>query len=273
MKDLFCGRGGATKGFMAEGWTCVGYDLYRQPDYPAEFHQTDVLAMTADDLRRADFVWASSPCEEFSVHCMKHFHPNPKHPEMGIRLFEHTRNICEQAGVDYVMENVRCAEKFVGRAVNHCGPFYLWGNAVPAVFPREVMELTKTKWRPNAEHGRIGKPGNFAPELLLSRKERAARLAQIPVALSQYIAQCATRNLPTQNQAKAGAEEAAMTVEEAQRKLQRRIKKFQREHPTGGNPPYAIPTKVQEKVWLCEIETGHKVRRNGFCRCTHVMRA
>jgi hypothetical protein len=154
--DLFAGRLGWAKGFIAEGWVVRAYDICLPTiDIPpcVDYRVADVLGLTAGDLLDADFIWASSPCEEFSVHCMKHFHPNPKHPEMGIRLFEHTRNICEQSGVDYVMENVRCAEKFVGRAVNHCGPFYLWGNAVPAVMPQGI---TKAKWKPNAEHGRFG---------------------------------------------------------------------------------------------------------------------
>lgn len=169
MADLFCGLGGATKGFMAEGWQSTGYDLNPQPLYPTNFVQRDILSMTAADLREFDFIWASSPCEEFSVHCMKHFHPNPKHPEMGIKLFQHTWNICEQSGLPYVMENVRCAEKFVGRAVNHCGPFYLWGNAVPAVMPREMYKFVK-----GCDMGHFGANGSSMKTM--TREEiRAAR--------------------------------------------------------------------------------------------------
>ena len=89
-------------------------------------------------LGNFDFICASSPCEQFSVHGMKHFHPNPPYPELGIKLFNHTRAICEASGVPYVMENVRAAQQFVGQAVNHCGPFYLWGNAVPVLMPQGV---------------------------------------------------------------------------------------------------------------------------------------
>jgi len=35
---------------------------------------------------RFDFICASSPCEQFSIHGMKHFHPNPPYPELGIKL-------------------------------------------------------------------------------------------------------------------------------------------------------------------------------------------
>ena len=85
-----------------------------------------------------DFICASSPCEQFSVHGMKHFHPNPPYPELGIRLFEHTRALCEASGVPYVMENVRVAQDFVGRATHHCGPFYLWGNGVPMLMAQGI---------------------------------------------------------------------------------------------------------------------------------------
>ena len=133
--DLFCGRWGWSKAFAARGWECVGVDLVEPPEIPAgcTFIKADILTLDADWIRsgRFDFICASSPCEQFSVHGMKHFHPNPPYPEMGLRLFDHTREICEASRLPYVMENVRSAQKFVGNAVHHCGPFYLWGPAVP----------------------------------------------------------------------------------------------------------------------------------------------
>jgi site-specific DNA-cytosine methylase len=129
MLDLFAGRLGWSKSFLERGWDVVAVDLTIPPDIPegCTFTQTDVMALSSTYIRTFDFVCASSPCEEFSVHGMKHFHPNPKYPDSGIRLFNHTRAICEESGVSYVMENVRSAQQFVGNAVNHCGPFYLCG--------------------------------------------------------------------------------------------------------------------------------------------------
>lgn len=202
--DLFAGRGGWTKGFMAEGWECIGYDLFPQPHYPAKFVQRDVLTLTAADLEDADFICASSSCEQFSVHCMKHFHPNPPYPELGIKLFNHTREICEASGKPYVMENVRCAEKFVGRAVNHCGPFYLWGNAVPATMPKDAYKvrkgidvgssaLVKTMTLEERREYRRQFIWNQAWSTSAQRGRDTAKAAEIPLSISQYIAQCATR--------------------------------------------------------------------------------
>ena len=155
--DLFCGRWGWGRIFARRGWKVIGVDLTEPPEIPAgcEFVGADVLnlrtcngkihlAVFEDDVFcgnwtcEPDAIVASSPCEEFSVHGMKHFHPHPKYPENGLRLFNQTRQLCESIGVPYVMENVRAAQQFVGNAVHHCGPFYLWGNAVPPIMPQGI---------------------------------------------------------------------------------------------------------------------------------------
>lgn len=154
MLDLFCGRFGWSRAFAARGWECVGVDLVEPAAVPqgCRFIHHDVLELdyspksgllwygNHQTVGPFDFICASSPCEEFSVHGMKHFHPNPKYPENGIRLFNHTREICEASGVPYVMENVRAAQQFVGRAVHHCGPFYLWGTGVPPLMPQGISK-------------------------------------------------------------------------------------------------------------------------------------
>lgn len=143
--DLFCGKGGWTNALIDEGFEVYGFDNAPQPDYKGNFVLCDILELTVDAIRPygAVFGVCSSPCEQFSIHGMKHFHPNPKHPVMGIRLFEHARYLLQSLGIPHVMENVRSAEKFLGKAVNHCGPFYMWGDAVPAIFPPESYQVTK----------------------------------------------------------------------------------------------------------------------------------
>lgn len=103
-----------------------------------------MLDLSTEYAGKFDFICSSSPCEQFSVHGMKHFHPNPLYPELGIKLFNHTREICEASGVPYVMENVRAAQQFVGNAVHHCGPFYLWGSGVPTLVPSKIKKGFQT---------------------------------------------------------------------------------------------------------------------------------
>jgi hypothetical protein len=142
MLDLFCGRWGWSKAFAAHGWECVGWDLTVPTEIPnnCRFVCQDVMEIVRGYCSDFDFICASSPCEQFSVHGMKHFHPNPPYPELGIKLFDHTRRICEESGVPYVMENVRAAQQFVGNAVHHCGPFYLWGTGVPPLLHRGIAK-------------------------------------------------------------------------------------------------------------------------------------
>ena len=106
--DLFCGKGGWTNALMEVGFEVYGFDIEPQPDYKGIFVQCDILALTADDLRKygASFATCSSPCEKFSVHGMPHFHPNPTYPELGVRLFDHARELLEELDIPHVMENV-----------------------------------------------------------------------------------------------------------------------------------------------------------------------
>lgn len=213
MCDLFCGRGGWTKGFLANGWDCIGIDLNPQPLYPATFIQADIAQLC--ELPEADFYCCSSPCEQFSVHCMKHFHKNPKWPWLGTALFEHARSLILATGKPYIMENVRCAERFIGRSVNHCGPFYLWGNGVPAVMPKDLFRVSKgTKFgldplyfggsgqmqrtMPIEEIRKYRRESRKQNDMYYrtgsnsqARRDYVSRVAEIPESISSYMAQCA----------------------------------------------------------------------------------
>lgn len=217
--DLFCGRWGWSKAFAARGWECVGVDLAEPPEIPqgCTFIKADVLEVTDITPSRTsdrsisvchiapDFIVASSPCEQFSVHGMKHFHPNPPYPELGIKLFNHTRQICEASGVPYVMENVKPAENFVGQAVNHCGPFYLWGNAVPPILPQGVkkgfqtggsiiQKLKKIDRKALTDYRRQN-DGSWSSSGSAKRKEWTAKMAEIPPELANCVADYAERLL------------------------------------------------------------------------------
>ncbi len=162
--DLFCGRWGWSRAFAKRGWKCIGVDTAEPPETPVgcEFLKADVLLLEWNWLKYGyspDAIVASSPCEEFSVHGMKHFHPNPKYPENGIRLFNHTRQLCEASGVPYVMENVRAAQPFVGNAVHHCGPFYLWGNAAPPILNQGITKKQSFRMMPGNERIKVLKAG------------------------------------------------------------------------------------------------------------------
>lgn len=202
--DLFCGKGGWTNGLLEQGFTVYGFDIEPQPDYKGIFIQCDILALTADDLRkyRASFATCSSPCEQFSVHGMKMFHKNPPYPAMGIELFNHSRAILEELDIPYVMENVRAAQDFIGKSTNHCGPFHIWGPGVPAVMSKDLYATTKGM---KLGGGKIFKEHSLeerraqrklVPMLSSSsgsklRKEQTAQAAMIPLPIARAVAEVA----------------------------------------------------------------------------------
>ena len=143
--DLFCGLGGWTEGFLAEGWECVGFDIeqhvYGAHRYPAHLVLQDVRTLHGSQFKHADMIVASSPCQEFSYRAMpwkraKALGP----PVLGMELFAQAariqREACAAAGrhIPMIQENVRGAQKYVGRAQWHYGSYYLWGD-VPALMP------------------------------------------------------------------------------------------------------------------------------------------
>ena len=211
--DLFCGRWGWSRAFAKRGWECVGVDLVKPPEIPTncDFVCGDILLASYDVNDKCfyglglsdyefDFIVASSPCEQFSVHGMKNFHPNPPYPELGIKLFNHTRQLCEASGVPYVMENVRAAQQFVGRAVHHCGPFYLWGNAVPPLLGQGVKKMTRNNGSMYASVRHL--PYREMREAMAKheasfggKKNAAATVATIPPELANCVADYAERLL------------------------------------------------------------------------------
>ena len=62
--DLFCGAGGASKGFDDGHNLIVGVDNKAQPHYPYEFIQADASEYPLDGF---DIVHASPPCQAFST--------------------------------------------------------------------------------------------------------------------------------------------------------------------------------------------------------------
>lgn len=221
--DCFCGRFGWGRAFAARGWEVVGIDLVEPPEVPegCEFVRGDILTMECYDgkiwidlehsdgwephsLGRFDFICASSPCEEFSVWNMRMFHPNPPYPELGIKLFNHTRSLCEGSQIPYVMENVKGAQQFVGRAQRRCGPFHLWGNAVPLLLPQGITKGIQLGGSFKGKHWKEATPEERKAmrktDFMIQyqsgskqRKECTAKAATIPDLLANCVAEYAER--------------------------------------------------------------------------------
>jgi hypothetical protein len=160
--DLCCGLGGWTEGLLAEGWRVRGYDIeaheYGDEKYPAELVLRNVLEMHGSEIADADLIVASPPCTEYSYMAMpwsrakqiaRALRGEDEFPEpyRGSRTiaelnaifdacFRLQREASEAAGryIPMIVENVKGAQPWVGRAAWSFGSFYLWGD-VPALMP------------------------------------------------------------------------------------------------------------------------------------------
>ena len=141
--DLFCGLGGWTDGLLAEGYDVIGFDIerhqYGEHAYPAQLVIQDVLTLHGSQFRNAALIVASPPCQGYSYRAMPWKRAKALPPPCNALFdacFRIQREACEAAGrhIPLIVENVRGAQPWVGRARWNYGSFYLWGD-VPALMP------------------------------------------------------------------------------------------------------------------------------------------
>lgn len=172
--DLFCGLGGWTEGLLAEGYYVVGFDIerhqYGDAKYPAQLVIQDVTTLHGSQFKDAALIVASPPCQEFSYMAMPWSLAKEKErdllegrddPKRLTALFDACfriqREAIEAAGhfIPMVVENVRGAQKWVGRSRWNYGSFHLWGD-VPALMP---MTKRATKMPSNLHLDQYEKTG------------------------------------------------------------------------------------------------------------------
>jgi len=238
--DLFCGLGGWTEGLLAEGYYVVGFDIerheYGDAKYPAQLVLQDVMTIHGSQFKDAALIVASPPCQEFSYMAMPWSKAKAKErdllegrddPKRLTALFDACfriqREAIEAAGhhIPMVVENVRGAQKWVGRSRWNYGSFHLWGD-VPALMPMtkaavkvggidfngygtpgykaQAFNGTAEKrlrdevkqggdWFNKESGNSISRRCSSKSKARKARKAAAATIAKIPFTLSQHIAQ------------------------------------------------------------------------------------
>lgn len=171
--DLCAGLCGWGEGLISEGWRVRAYDIEDmfaalgepRPEH-IELVLRNVLEMHGSEIADADLIVASPPCTEYSYMAMpwsrakqiaRALRGEDEFPEgyRGSRTVEQLnaifdacfrlqREASEAAGrhIPMVVENVRGAEPWVGRAAWRFGSYYLWGD-VPALMPKPAWDATK----------------------------------------------------------------------------------------------------------------------------------
>jgi DNA (cytosine-5)-methyltransferase 1 len=98
--DLFCGAGGATRGYQEAGFYVVGVDNRPQKHYIGdEFILADALTV---DLIGFDAIHASPPCQAY---CKLGSIWDKEYPD----LIEPVRSVLRDSGLPYVIENIEQA--------------------------------------------------------------------------------------------------------------------------------------------------------------------
>jgi len=224
--DLFCGLGGWTDGLLAEGYDVIGFDIerheYGEHRYPGLLVIQDVRTLHGSQFKDAALIVASPPCQAYSYRAMPWKRAKalpPPDNSLFEACFRIQQEACEAAGrhIPLIVENVKGAQKWVGRARWSFGSFYLWGD-VPALMPitsrrgksngmnwsdrtKRGQDFTRIAGKQAIENtGRKGKGGTWFHEYgggqgsrnfsskSPKRKIYSAVIAKIPLPLSRHVA-------------------------------------------------------------------------------------
>ncbi len=174
--DLYCGLGGWTDGLLAEDYEVVGFDIerheYGEHCYPAQLVLQDVRTLHGSQFKDAALIVSSPPCQAYSYRAMPWSRARalpPPDNTLFNECFRIQREACEAAGrhIPLIVENVRGAQKWVGRARWNFGSFYLWGD-VPALMPpinalKTIGHLNKRDGNSHTRH--LTNPGEHGHKL------------------------------------------------------------------------------------------------------------
>lgn len=104
--DLFCGAGGASKGYNDAGFEVFGVDHKPMKNYLYSFTQADALdILRYEDLSEFDVIHASPPCQRYSQNRFTSVEKGLNHPDYIVEV----RQLLQQTGKLYVIENVEGA--------------------------------------------------------------------------------------------------------------------------------------------------------------------
>ena len=122
--DLYCGQGGAKRGYLMAGFTSVtGVDnavtdagsSVHEPYYGAEYVQADAIDYLRKHGREYDAVHASPPCQAYSRGTAAI--DRSGYPDLIVA----TRDALEEVGIPYVIENVKDARSRLIEPAMLCG--------------------------------------------------------------------------------------------------------------------------------------------------------
>lgn len=141
--DLFCGAGGAARGYQLAGFHVTGVDIADQPNYAGDdFIRADALAALADGVpgarpERFDAIHASPPCQRYSAAADIH-DSSEAHPDLVPPVRMYLRSIARP----HVIENVERSPLL--NPVLLCGSMFGLGVRRHRLFESNVAMLVPT---------------------------------------------------------------------------------------------------------------------------------
>lgn len=145
--DLFCGAGGASKGYVDAGFEVTGVDINPMPrHFGHAFHQGDALTFLAEHGQDFDVIHASPPCQAYTP--LGALHPHKEYPD----LISATRAALIANERPYVIENVMAAPLIKQGSITLCGGMFglrtyrhrRFEPMIPLVAPEHPKHVIRT---------------------------------------------------------------------------------------------------------------------------------
>lgn len=152
--DLFCGAGGAARGYMNAGFHVTGVDYHAQPRYAGhEFVYADVFEWLPGHAAGFDVIHASPPCQRYSSLAGR---TGSNYPDS----IAQTRALLQATGKPWVIENVPDAPLI--DPITLCGTQFDLCATVDAALPDGIFS-GKVRW--------LRRHRDFESSLALERPE------------------------------------------------------------------------------------------------------
>lgn len=152
--DLFCGAGGAAKGYHDAGFDVLGVDVAAQPSYPFEFIREDAMRVLGHLARHwagrptaaalgyeIAAVHASPPCEFATTMSARWRKQGGTVADAHVNLLTPTLEILRTLGIPHVVENVPGAKRYMRPTLLLHGGMFGLGVHRPRLFESNVLIL------------------------------------------------------------------------------------------------------------------------------------